>query len=77
MNSLTVELEIPGAIAIKVTDESLTAELADGRTITAPLGWYPPPGPRNAGRTGQLGAERRGPAYTLGPTWTKISAWKC
>ena len=41
MNSLTVELEIPGAIAIKVTDESLTAELADGRKITAPLGWYP------------------------------------
>ena len=41
MNSLTVQLEIPGAIAIKVTDESLTAELADGRTISAPLAWYP------------------------------------
>ena len=34
-------MEIPGAITIKVTDESLTAELADGRTISVPLAWYP------------------------------------
>ena len=34
-------IEIPEAIAIKVTDESLTAELHDGRTISVPLSWYP------------------------------------
>ena len=34
-------IEIPEAIAITVTDESLTAELRDGRTISVPLSWYP------------------------------------
>ena len=34
-------IEVPEAIAIKVTDESLTAELSDGRTISVPLAWYP------------------------------------
>ena len=34
-------IEIPEAIAIKVTDESLAAELHDGRTISVPLSWYP------------------------------------
>ena len=35
--------EIRGAIAQKVvvTDEALIADLADGRTITVPLAWFP------------------------------------
>ena len=28
-------------MTIKVTDDTLTAELADGRTISVPLAWYP------------------------------------
>ncbi len=27
--------------AVRVTDDSLTADLLDGRTITVPLAWYP------------------------------------
>ncbi len=36
-------VESPGALAtqIKITPDTLTAELADGRTIAAPLAWYP------------------------------------
>lgn len=34
-------IEIPKAIAIEVTEDSLTAELHDGRTISVPLSWYP------------------------------------
>ena len=28
-------------IDVRVTDEELTVELADGRTVSAPLAWYP------------------------------------
>jgi len=29
------------ATAVEVTDDSLVVELADGRSISAPLAWYP------------------------------------
>jgi hypothetical protein len=29
------------ALDVQVSDESLTVQLADGRTISAPLEWYP------------------------------------
>ena len=41
MTTSTVELEVPGATRITVTDDLLTAELADGRIISVPLAWYP------------------------------------
>ncbi len=42
MNSLTVELlEIPTIQRITVTDDTLAADLSDGRTISVPLAWYP------------------------------------
>ena len=41
MGTLVVELKIPGATSIKVDGISVTAKLADGRTISAPLSWYP------------------------------------
>ena len=28
-------------MAVEVTEDSLTAELSDGRVISAPLAWYP------------------------------------
>ncbi|MCE2494672.1 MAG: DUF2442 domain-containing protein [Alphaproteobacteria bacterium] len=37
----TVSIDVPGAITIDVTGDSLTAELSDGRTISVPLAWYP------------------------------------
>lgn len=41
MTTLAVELEAPGATRITVTDDALTAELADGRLSSVPLAWYP------------------------------------
>lgn len=29
------------SLQLEVTDDTLTVELSDGRTISAPLGWYP------------------------------------
>lgn len=40
MTTLTLEVE-PIAIEVKVTDEKLIVELADGRTLAIPLEWYP------------------------------------
>jgi hypothetical protein len=41
MKSLVIE--IPTAIAerVTVTKDHLTVDLADGRTVSAPLAWYP------------------------------------
>lgn len=35
------EIAIPNAQHVTVSDETLTVELEDGRTLSAPLGWYP------------------------------------
>ena len=32
---------MPDAVTIAVTEDTLTAQLSDGRTISAPLAWYP------------------------------------
>jgi len=40
MSTLAVELH-PQALSIKCTEESLIVELVDGRTISAPLIWFP------------------------------------
>jgi len=40
MSSLELEAE-PAAIKVTVTDEKLAIDLADGRTLIVPLGWYP------------------------------------
>ncbi len=42
MNSLTIELlEVPTIQKLDITDETLTVDLSDGRTISVPLVWYP------------------------------------
>jgi Protein of unknown function (DUF2442) len=41
MSSSTVDTPIPAATRVQVSDESLSVELADGRTISVPLAWYP------------------------------------
>jgi Protein of unknown function (DUF2442) len=39
--STTAEGMSSVAMKIAVTDDTLTVELSDGRTISAPLAWYP------------------------------------
>jgi hypothetical protein len=41
MNILAVEIEIPFAVDVHTTEDTLTIDLSDGRTISVPLGWYP------------------------------------
>jgi hypothetical protein len=41
MNILAVEIEIPYAVDVQTTDDTLAVDLSDGRTISVPLGWYP------------------------------------
>ena len=41
MHVSTTEVNVPDAMTIQVTDDSLIAELSDGRTISVPLCWYP------------------------------------
>ena len=38
---LTLEVRVPEALEFTVTEDTLTAELSDGRTISAPVLWYP------------------------------------
>ncbi|HTU93440.1 MAG TPA: DUF2442 domain-containing protein [Gemmataceae bacterium] len=41
MRSSTVEGREALAIHVEVSEDTLSVELADGRTIAAPLAWYP------------------------------------
>ena len=41
MTSLAVELEIPSAENVTITDDTLSVDLSDGRTISVPVAWYP------------------------------------
>lgn len=41
MRISAVEIELPYAINAKVTRETLSVDLSDGRTISVPLAWYP------------------------------------
>jgi len=41
MSSSAVEIRQARAQAVNVTDDALTVDLTDGRTITVPLAWYP------------------------------------
>ena len=37
----TVEIDVPNAEGVAVTDDTLSMDLSDGRTISVPLAWYP------------------------------------
>ena len=41
MSISKANIEIPNAVNLEITEESLIVELSDGRTITVPLSWYP------------------------------------
>ncbi|HEX9840279.1 MAG TPA: DUF2442 domain-containing protein [Anaerolineales bacterium] len=39
--SVVVTLNLPRVINVSVTDDTLTVDLEDGRTVSVPIGWYP------------------------------------
>ena len=41
MSSSTNEAPLSLAVRVTVTKDALAADLADGRTVIAPLAWYP------------------------------------
>jgi hypothetical protein len=41
MLSAATTLTLPRAVNVTVTEDTLTVDLEDGRTISVPIGWYP------------------------------------
>lgn len=41
MSISAVEIEIPKAEDVRVTEDTPSVDLSDGRTISVPLGWFP------------------------------------
>ena len=41
MSSSSPTTEVAAATSVRVTHDSLVVELRDGRTVSAPLGWFP------------------------------------
>jgi hypothetical protein len=41
MTSSLTEIAVPAATNVEITDDTLTVDLSDGRTISVPLAWYP------------------------------------
>ncbi|MFH1095970.1 MAG: DUF2442 domain-containing protein [Candidatus Desantisbacteria bacterium] len=41
MSILAVEIKVPSAEQVTVTDDTLSVDLSDGRTISVPLAWFP------------------------------------
>ncbi len=41
MHTSAVEISIPVAETVAVTEDTLTVELSDGRSLSVPLAWFP------------------------------------
>lgn len=41
MTISAVEITVPAAQNVRITDDSLSVDLSDGRTISVPLAWFP------------------------------------
>ncbi|MBT9149432.1 MAG: hypothetical protein DDT27_01210 [Dehalococcoidia bacterium] len=41
MTISAVEIDVPSAEGVTVTEDTLTVDLSDGRTISVPLVWFP------------------------------------
>lgn len=39
--SVVVTLTLPRVVNVTVTDDTLSVDLEDGRTVSVPIGWYP------------------------------------
>jgi hypothetical protein len=41
MNTLAINIELPNIKQVQITEDTLTVELDDGRTLSVPIAWYP------------------------------------
>ena len=71
MNTLVDEIELAHTVNGKVTEDFLTVDLDDGRTIIVPLGWYPRLwfGTPDERSSVEIIGQRE---YSTGPTWMRI-----
>ena len=41
MSSSAIKIQMVKAQDVKVSDDSITVDLTDGRSVSVPIGWYP------------------------------------
>lgn len=41
MTTSAAKIDIPGAMSVVATEDTLTVDLSDGRTISVPMAWFP------------------------------------
>ena len=41
MNTLAVEIRVPEALNVSLTNDTLSVDLSDGRSISVPIAWFP------------------------------------
>ena len=41
MNTSAVEIRVPEALNVLLTDDTLSVDLSDGRSISVPIAWFP------------------------------------
>ncbi len=41
MTTLAIEIRMVSAQSVNVTEDALTVDLSDGRTVSVPLAWFP------------------------------------
>ena len=41
MPTSAIEIHVPNAASVTITDDALTVELSDGRTLSVSLAWFP------------------------------------
>lgn len=41
LTASTIEMEIPLAVDVRISDDTLSVDLRDGRSLSVPLAWYP------------------------------------
>ena len=41
MSTSAIEIAVPAAETVAVTEDTLTVELSDGRSLSVPLAWFP------------------------------------
>ncbi|MCR4316465.1 MAG: DUF2442 domain-containing protein [Planctomycetes bacterium] len=41
MSSSTISIEVPNALNVAVSKDTITVDLSDGRTISVPIVWFP------------------------------------
>ncbi len=58
MNTSAIEIAVPVAETVAVTEDTLTVELSDGRSLSVPLAWFPQASPCHSCGTQELAINR-------------------